>query len=56
MFLPGILFHFPSVTEFISSTGAWSSAIFDEFSSLLYPILGVGIVVLLIGVVIKIFK
>lgn len=56
MTLPGYLFNLPNVTDFVTSTGVWSSAIFEEFQPLIYMIIGIGLVVLLIGMVIKFFR
>lgn len=52
----GTLFDLPTTSDFIAEVGSWSSALFTEFEDILFMIIGVGLVVLLLGVVIKIFK
>lgn len=55
MILYGNLFTLPDVTNFVTTTGEWSSALFDEFEPLIMMLIGVGIFILLINIVIRLF-
>lgn len=56
LYLASVLFDIPSASQVLASTGDWSLPIFEEFQDLLWPIIGVGLVVLVFGLVIKLFQ
>lgn len=46
----------PDATTTLANIGEWSLPIFDEFKDFLWPIIGIGLVMLIVGVAIKIFR
>jgi hypothetical protein len=56
MFLSGILFDIPDATTTLADIGSWSLPIFDEFKDLLWPFIGVAIVVMIFVAIMKVLK
>lgn len=40
----GVLFQFPTATDFLAGVGAWSLPLLNEFWELIYILLGFGII------------